>query len=322
MGDKNIETHKYQHKIPQVYMRYWRYLDKKEKVYVHKKKHIFESLEKCKNFRYIEDKKRMFMGTSNYINKIGGEDNFYTIFEYSLICTEEDKQRIASGEKRILDIENGWHRMENKWNSIVKGIENNTNNNKVLIGELKKEEIMSFMISMLFRGEKGIENFKEILKQGLLNMDINDSDRKMLIYAIDNIDILAKEALLGEMRKFFDNDGIINKINKIFIENCTLVISKAEGDIEFITSDTPSVFSEMIIKDKENNIIGRGRNLNMPITPKIAISVLLNNKGNKKYRVEHLEDERVKNFNEMMLENSKKYVISNKNNIFDYIVKY
>ena len=60
----------------------------------------------------------------------------------------------------------------------------------------------------------------------------------------------------------------------------------------------------------------------MPITPKIAISVLLNNKGNKKYRVEHLEDERVKNFNEMMLENSKKYVISNKNNIFDYIVKY
>lgn len=43
MGDKNIETHKYQHKIPQVYMRYWRYLDKKEKVYVHKK-NIFLNL--------------------------------------------------------------------------------------------------------------------------------------------------------------------------------------------------------------------------------------------------------------------------------------
>lgn len=321
MGDKDIETYKYQHKIPQVYMKYWTYSNNKN-VYVYERKRIFKSLEKCKNIRYIEDMKNMFMGTSYHTSKIGGEDDFYTIFEYSLICNEEDRKRVSLGEKRILDIEKGWHDMENRWTSIVKGIESNTDNNKYLIGEFKKEEIISFIISMVFRGEKGIENFKKILKQGLSYADINDSDRRIVINAIDNIQILAKEALLGEMRKSFDNDGIINKVTQIFIENCTLLISKAIGDIEFITSDNPSVFSEIAVKDKEKNIKSKGKILTMPVTPKIAISILLNSEGNKKYKVQNLEDERVKNFNEMMLENSHEYVISNKNNIFDYIVKY
>ncbi|MFQ8630461.1 MAG: DUF4238 domain-containing protein [Intestinibacter bartlettii] len=317
------QTHVYQHKIPQVYMREWQH--SKNKIFVYKKEQIlngFKGLQENKIIPSYEIVKILFSGKSKEIDCFGGENDFYTIKEDSLICTENDLKRIKNGEERILDIEHGWTSLENKWNSLVKNIINNTNTKKLSIGSFKKDEIINFIISMFFRGNNGIENFKNtIIKIIESEETIDKKDKFLMEMALTNIDKFAKDALLGEVRKLFDNNGILYNISKIFREDFNIVFCKATDGVDFITSDNPCVSEYTLFRDKKGVIkdAGNKKSIVMPITPKIVAMLLLDKGNNNKYKICKLEEENVKNFNRMLLENSNEWVISNNSNIFEQL---
>lgn len=315
MTKKNKDTHVYQHKIPQVYMKYWSHLkDKDKRVYVYETSEVKKSLIRSRYESSIQGKKSMFEVEDVSTSTVGGENDFYTIFKDSFICNEEDKKRIESGEIRILDIENNLSKIENKWTSIADGIINNTSNNKKLLKEFKKKEIIYFTMTMYFRGNKGVEKMKDLLIDLILNpnlsTNLNNQYREILTEILKEEEKFSKEFLLNELRKLFDNEGLIYKLYKLIEENCTIIFSRAKGNIKFITSDNPSLKAK--IKDK-------GEVITMAVTPNIIIDIVLNSERNKQYKVFDLDDKGVINFNQMIFENSKEFVISNVSNIFDSI---
>lgn len=313
MSENN--THKYQHKIPKVYMKYWSHSKGEEKmVYVYKTSEVKKSFIRSHYEKSIEKIKSMFEVEAVSTGEIGGEIDFYTIFEDSLICNEEDKKRIELGEIRILDIEKGLGKIENKWTSIVNCIRSYTDNNKSVLKEFKKKEIIYFVMTMYFRGNKGVEKFKNLLIDLIsnpnLSTNLNDQDREIMTKILKEEEEFSKAALLNEIRKLFNNEGLIYKLYKLIEESCTIVFSKAKGNIKFITGDNPSL--KVQFKDKDEVIV-------MAVTPNIIINIVLNSKGNKQYKVFDLDDKGVINFNQMIFENSKEFVISNVSNIFDSI---
>lgn len=315
MGRKYRETHVYQHKIPQVYMKYWSHQKGEEKmIYAYNKEEVKKSLIRSRYESSIQGKKSMFEVEAVSTSTVGGENDFYTIFKNSLICNEEDKRRIKSGELRILDIENNLGKIENRWTSIADGIINNTSNNKTVLKEFKKKEIIYFTMTMYFRGNKGVEKMRDLLIDLIsnpnLSTNLNNQYREILTEILKEEKEFSKEFLLNELRKLFNKEGLIYKLYELIEKNCTIIFSKAKGNIKFITSDNPSLKAK--IKDK-------GEVITMPITPNIIIEIVLNREGNKQYKVFDLDDKGVINFNQMIFENSKEFVISNVSNIFDSI---
>lgn len=327
----NKQTHKYQHKIPQVYMKAWAHSD--DEIFVYRKEGILNVFELINNELInnnddviLNNKDFFFSGKSKKISEFGGENDFYTITKDSLICTEDDLKRIKNGEERILDIEHGWQTLENTWNSSVKNIINNTTNTtKFTVGNFRKTEIISFMISMLFRGSKDVENFKKTVNL-LMDSDelISQAHKSIIKVCLEELETFSKDALLGEERKLFQGEGLLYKISEIFIENFNIMFCKAPKDIDFITSDNPCVYETTWIKDKNGNIKNKNNNnktLTMAVTPKIIMVLLFDKEKSKKYKICRFEKEEVKNFNRMLLENSYEWVMSNKSNIFDLLAK-
>ena len=252
--------------------------------------------------------------------KIGGENDFYTIFKDSFICDEEDKKRFEHGESRILDIEHGWNKIENTWPSMVKTIESYINNSsKFLLTEFKRKEIIYFAMTMYVRGNKGVEKFKEILKEFVDKKYINFSDKEIedINEIINAEEKERKQFLLREMRKLFNEDGLIYRIYKFYEENATLLIDKAKGNIKFITSDNPTFKAYTTIKDKNDSVKARGYTIAMPVTPNILVHIVGNKYKGKKYKISELEDKEVIRVNQMIFENSEEFILSDRSNIFD-----
>lgn len=92
----------------------------------------------------------------------------------------------------------------------------------------------------------------------------------------------------------------------LFIRKGTLQFFISNGDVEFLTSDNPSF----------DYAFGDGLSHVMPLTPKILVRVL---KGSlDKYYVEFLNDDTVRRFNSIIINNSNELALSNKSVIYYY----
>ncbi|WP_143477232.1 DUF4238 domain-containing protein, partial [Clostridioides difficile] len=169
-------------------------------------------------------------------------------------------------EERDLIIENAWSKeQENKWNSLVKNIENNVlSAKKKHIKCFKKNEIIEFIHLMKYRGFKAESMFREVLKKSIKDENLcgeaieksgkyDENLKKFLSkYLLEYLDAESKYLpeneqlthllLLNEMRKFHskeDNSYLRTEL-ELYVDNITISFVVANENISFITSDNPS----------------------------------------------------------------------------------
>lgn len=295
---------KYQHLIPRVHMKQWASRINKEKgkdaevlIYKHNKENPLAN------------------GIEINTKDIGGIEDYHTITEYSPFLTEDDLKRISNGEERILDIEDGWQKqLENNWQSLVNKINNDVlQTKKQFIQEFKKDEIITLMVCMMYRGFKGIDVVREYVSDIILKLNLGkDLEEKFIEFYIQDNEVI-KNHLLSSMRSFIQGkpDTLIAKMCELHIDNTTIAFMIAPDDIEFITTDNPSFECTMSFLNKE----GGGTVHIMPITPKVALILLRDSDKEGKYKIIKSDIQTVKNLNKVMIESSVEFIISSKENI-------
>lgn len=290
----------YQHLIPRVHMKQWASRIDKEKgkdaevfVYRHSKEKPLEN------------------GIEINTKEIGGIEDYHTITKDSLFITEEDLKRISNGEERILDIEDGWQKqLENNWLSIVNKINNDVlQTRKQSIQEFKKDEIITFMVCMMYRGFKGKDIYRKYILNSILKFNLG---KEFIEFYIQDDEII-KSHLLSSMRGFIEgkSDILITKMCELHIDNTTIAFMIAPDEIEFITTDNPSFECKMSILNKGVS----GTVHIMPITPKVALILLRDSDKEGKYKIIKPDIQTVKNLNKVMIESSVEFIISSKENI-------
>lgn len=298
------EEKKYQHLVPRVHLKYWASRidtskgNKKKIVYINKynKNNIFIDGVEVSTFEF------------------GGIDNYHTLTKDNLYLKEEYKQRIENNEKRILDIENKLGILENNWELLFKWIENNIGKTKKdRIPEYKKEQIISCVIFMAYRGFKGTN----LIRRDILNLLswIKDDKLKSIIEDIYiKWDEFSKDHLLEHMDRYLDGKkSIITNICNYRSIKCKIRFLVSPEGIEFLTSDNPSFECDIIT----NN--GISITHIMPITKNIAIMLLNQDEKDGKYEIYRMNEDEVKNLNKAIIDNSYEYVVSSKTNIGDLI---
>lgn len=315
------EVKKYQHLIPRVYMKQWQSRIEKN---TNKNKEVYV---------YKYDKDKLFeTGEEVNTRKIGGIENFYTITKNNLFINDEDMLRISNGETRILDIEDGWkEKLEDSWEHVIKKVHNDIlGTNKKSIPEVRKQEIIDFLVCMKYRGFKGLDKVRIYIIQSIwfLRLGENFTEVMMKYYAMD--DKYIKNHLLSDMRKFLEKDesSFIYKECKLYKDNTVIVFNIAPEGVEFLTSDNPSFecgvefltsnipsFDCKMIKTKI-----KGKVHLMPLSPKVLIMILRKN-GNKsyEYKINRVDREEVKQINNIIVEESVNFVISSKSSVQDLV---
>ena len=301
------EVKKYQHLIPRVYMKQWQ-------------SRIEENTNKNKEvYVYKYDKDKLFeTGEEVNTRKIGGIENFYTITKNNLFINDEDMLRISNGETRILDIEDGWkEKLEDSWEHVIKKVHNDIlGTNKKSIPEVRKQEIIDFLVCMKYRGFKGLDKVRIYIIQSIwfLRLGENFTEVMMKYYAMD--DKYIKNHLLSDMRKFLEKDesSFIYKECKLYKDNTVIVFNIAPEGVEFLTSDNPSFECEIVTART------KGKVDLMPLSPKVLIMILRKN-GNKsyKYKINRVDREEVKQINNIIVEESVNFVISSKSSVQDLV---
>ncbi|MEG1142666.1 MAG: DUF4238 domain-containing protein, partial [Clostridia bacterium] len=195
---------KYQHLVPRVHMKQWASRIKKEKgkdaevfIYKHNKENPLEN------------------GIEINTKEIGGIEDYHTITKDSPFLTEDDLKRISNGEERILDIEDGWQKqLENNWQSLVNKINNDVlQTKKQSIQEFKKDEIITFMVCMMYRGFRGIDVVREYISDIILKLNLGkELEEKFIEFYIQDNEVI-KNHLLSSMRSFIEGklDTLITK---------------------------------------------------------------------------------------------------------------
>lgn len=307
---------KYQHLVPCVYMKEWKSRPPQKK----------ENSHSLVTFTYKYDKNNIYKeGEEVDIRTIGGKIDSYTIFEDSLCRRKEDIDKFLNGDKRILDIEDGFQeQMENRWTSIVLKISSNINNNgmvtkknKKSVNEFEKENIIRFMTCMVYRAFNGIENYRKFVIQVILNSNHLEWNIKLKLLEILFYDEeMIKNLLLADMRKFLEKDdkSLIYTLSKFNSKKSQIIFMIAPEGYEFITSDNPSIECEMSIIDKDIN----GKVQIMPINTKI-LAMLVKNDDMKKFRKWKIDEYTIKNINKLIIESSVEFVISSRKTIKELI---
>jgi hypothetical protein len=91
----------------------------------------------------------------------------------------------------------------------------------------------------------------------------------------------------------------------MYVKNCSLQFLIANENVEFLTSDNPSFVSTFF----------DGKSYVMPISPKIIVQII---KGSTNtYQIEYINDDRVRRFNSIIINNANELVLSNKP-VIDY----
>lgn len=299
---------KYQHLIPRVHMKQWASRINKDKG------------KDAEVFVYTYSKgKTLDNGIETNTKEIGGIEDYHTITKDSLFITEEDLNRISNGEERILDIEDGWQKqLENNWLSLVNKINNDIlKTRKQSIAEFKKDEIITFMVCMMYRGFKGIYIFRKFITDAILELNLGKELEENLFEFYIQDDEMIKNHLLSSMRGFVENKAntLIMKMCELHIKNTTIAFMVAPDNIEFITTDNPSLECTMNFLNKE----GSGKVHIMPISPRVALILLKDSDKEGKYKIIKSDIDTVKSLNKVMIESSVGFIISSKKSIKDFI---
>ncbi|MFR0019469.1 MAG: DUF4238 domain-containing protein [Paraclostridium sp.] len=299
------EEKKYQHLVPRVYLKNWA-------------SRIDTSKGKKNKIVYINryNKNNIFMdGLEVSTFEFGGINEYHTLTKDSLYLKEEYKQRIEDNETRILDIEHKLGVLENSWALLFKWIENNIGNTtKEKIPEYKKEQIISCVILMAYRGFKGTD----LMKKDVLNLLswIKDEKLNSIIHDIYiKWNEFSKDHLLEYRDKYLDGEnGIITRVCEYRSSRCKIRFLVSPEGMEFLTSDNPSFECEITT----NN--GVSTTHIMPITKKIVIMLLNQDEKDGKYEIHRMTEDEVKNLNRSIVDKSYEYVVSNRTNIREILI--
>lgn len=204
-------------------------------------------------------------------------------------------------------IEAGWSRKyENKWNKVLRIIEQKVlfQEEDIEIPEFYKGYLMKMIVSLGWRSERSREIYTEVLNQiddaiNLSHIVIERKDSR-LPFKKNVLDVIKHEYLLKEYRNFLNETGVIYIEAKEYIRRCSLTFFVASGECRFITSDNPS-----FIRSNSNFQVPT-----MPVTPRVLVEVGTDKEKRGTYQIRHIEDDLVKKYNKIIMDNSERMVLS------------
>lgn len=326
-----MSEYKNQHYIPQVYLNAW--TDKSGKIFVYNKndntldKHVSPKTIMYKKDFYTkkandnlilskEEREEMFSflekydisyNVDNEEKKLSNTEDFakyYFDFDNWVInnsegnCVKKKQIKDFLNKKRNVDLEKGWHFIEDNWRSLLNNIEMKVKENK----EIEEEEVKSlkeFIIVQLNRTPSKIELLKDLIE------DILGGVKEVFGEEFQSMKNEFAEAYFKkEMEKFQNGKGGMINYQKSFIENTNVIFYK-NTQREFITSDNPAMF----FKD-DNFLKGKYNGIYFPISPRILVRIYKKNKYESE--VKYMESNVIRKVNNKMKENSIKYYFKNK----------
>lgn len=322
---------KYHHLIPKTYMKAWYHLD--EKVYVVYADDLSKVNTECTSeFAGIQHYHTLRAGSpvlkesdcaelfscldglnigheSNLLSTPLELNNFYYDFDSWIITNKDGINTDMESIKKYIDgklhrdIEVLWnHKYENRWNSARCEIKTNilsADSNE--IPAFNKDYLIRFFVSIDWRGYKSNDEFNYIydsLPLEMLDALIPEGKRKYEFCETYNEE-LKHEVKLKQFYDYLRDTGNMHQQANQHIENLTLCFLIANETNEFITSDNPAFF----------HTDSAGTRGIMAITPKILMLLVSNKDNIENYVIKKLNDQEVKQYNQIIANNSVSFVI-------------
>lgn len=208
---------------------------------------------------------------------------------------------------RIRDIEVLWSiKYENGWNELKKKIDATVLSNlSDSIPAFDREFLMKFYTAMDWRGFESnmqlngaFEWFcNEILP--LHEIKIPKDERELPIFK-NAADYFKHCYILKSYRKFLNDDGVIFTNAMANLQHTSFHFLVADGTVTFITSDNPA----FVFTRADERLQGI-----MPISPRILLVQGKDIDKDEVYYITHIDDDAVKAYNNIILENAVEFVI-------------
>ena len=322
-----MSEYKFQHYVPRKYLEAWE--NNKHHLHVFMKdinREFYKATDKIlgENDLYtlksddlyaLSDNDRLiiFGELLNYNIVLDGKpiENVYELsMNYNRFCDWEivskdgsdvNKQYIKSkiDQKRILEIEKGWHIIEGEWGYLRDKIE------KVIYDgsyRLKKEDGQNIIKFIVTQKSRNISKKKELrnLIDSILNfMKTNDNDEEYSKI----IEEFTESYFLKNIRKYQhedENSTILKEQNLMM--RLHMVFYKSSGGKNFLTSDNP-VFAIIDKNFYKGKLIG----LYFPISPNIIVGLY---RGDEyKYTINCMPVNMMKRINKYIIINSEQFYI-------------
>ena len=327
-----MSDYKKQHYVPQTYLKAWE--DENNKVYVYEKdtdtlkqyskvekilyeldlytKTIVDSVildneEKESIFSFLDQYTVYYNdeGTEKVLNNYNDYTKYYFDFENWSIRREDNtivsKKSIRNNieQNRFTVIEQNWHCIENKWESLVQNI-NNLIKNGTTLSLTNRHKLIEFMVVQKYRTLMALEYFKHMAKK-VLNSIKEYYDEELFNKFTEELGISYFKQQMEKYQKG-QNGVILNEIEYLK-ENANIVFFVPINK-KFITSDNP-----VILINDESFLNGRYNGLYFPILPNLMIGIFKGD-GNK-YSITSLAPQKVREFNNKIKNNSYKYYVTN-----------
>lgn len=243
------------------------------------------------------------------LNRLFYDFNNWRITRSDGTSVSKKKIRHEIEQVKIKDIEANWsEKYENAWSTHVSIIEEKILNASTdSIPAFDREFIMKFFTALDWRGFTSNPQFEstlsllchDIMKLG--DIDIPEEDR-ILPSLKTAEDEMRHNLLLQYYRQYLNDTGVIYQTALANLKHTSFHFLVSDGPTMFITSDTPA----FIYKRPDNALVGL-----LPITPQILIVQGKNTDNDNSYYITHITDEAVQNYNKVIRENAKEFVIIN-----------
>nr|WP_222591807.1 DUF4238 domain-containing protein [Paenibacillus xylanexedens] len=320
-----------QHYVPQAYLKAW--TDSSDKLYILNKNKSLHKYSKTDNILYspnlytrtvsdeliltTEDIESVFGKLKDYIIKINGviiDDineyaNQYAFFDNWEIFNKDGT--LASKKKikheidtiRITTTEHRWDQIENGWNKLKEKIENFIFEKKETLSSNDLNQLHNFIVAQEWRTPKSIQYYRDMISEEVERNKIHFTEQYGEISAqmIDQYALAYFKKILMRYQDKDENSHIIKEIK--LAGQYTIVFYVTESENYFYTSDNP-VFT---LIDKEfHDSMFNGKYF--PVTPRILCAIY---KGDpNEIVVRTMGIELLKEFNELIIENSQNHFIS------------
>lgn len=328
---------KYHHLIPQTYMSAWakgkgtlkvEFLDRSGSICERNKENIagindYHSIKAGMPICTQEDTEQIFAALRpyqvEYDSKIITDtlemNRYFYDFENWRI-TRADGSPVRKREilneiqkVKIKDIEVNWsQKYENKWATQVSAIEQqilNTTSN--MIPAFDREYIMKFYTALDWRGFSSNSQFEDVVTMlcddilSLGELDI-PKECRVLPALTTAKEEMRHYVLLKYYRQFLNDTGVIYEDAMARLKYTSFHFLVSDGPAFFITSDTPA----FVHKRDDNSLVGL-----LPITPRILLTQGRNVTKEDVFYISHISQEHVQQYNAIIRENAKDFIILN-----------
>lgn len=204
-------------------------------------------------------------------------------------------------------IENGWCRLENRWNSQVKAVENWLFESS---GEdnIDADYILEFVVMLNWRGSRSNEYLEIALngaRNGIKSVLESIAAEHPEDDSLDEVDLTAEmqdlehNVLLNKYQQYFKDDGLMFSHVKQLQANFMPVFAVANGSKRFCTSDRPSF--EVFWDNKPIYLL--------PMTPRILIACVQKTDAAVWHKRFDLTNGEVERFNAILRKRAQKFIL-------------